>query len=174
MTREFVVADPHWGHEGVCKFLNADGSKLRPWDNAKDMDAAMLDLWNQTVAPKDKVYVLGDWCINRKHIVQPVNGDLILIKGNHDIFKLEEYTKIFRDIRAYHVLGAHRTILSHIPVHTSQLERWRLNIHGHLHGNVVTRKLDGPWELTKPDERYRCVSMERINFKPMLLEEALS
>jgi len=172
-NRVFVAADPHWGHEGVCKFLKSDGSPLRPWDNAKDMDEAMRTLWNETVKPGDKVYVLGDWAINRKHIVQPVNGDLILIKGNHDIFKLEEYTKVFRDIRAYHVLGAHRTILSHIPVHTSQLERWRLNIHGHLHGNVV--KIGGTDnDYDQPDLRFRCVSMEQIGFKPILLDEVLA
>lgn len=179
MTATFLVADPHFGHEGVCKFTYPDGSPLRPWDSAVDMDRDMIELWNQTVAPTDKVYVLGDFCINRKALqtAKLLNGDKILIKGNHDIFKLSEYIDAgFRDIRAYHVLPAQRVILSHIPVHPNQLTRWRGNIHGHLHGNVVMRRGEQPTDdlvWMEPDERYVCVSVEQTSFKPILLDKAL-
>lgn len=164
MPSVYLVADPHWSHHGVCRFLKADGTKLRPWDNPKDMDEAMIDLWNQTVKPKDKVYVLGDWCINRRALdVGPkLNGDKVLIKGNHDIFRLEEYTPTFRDIRAYHVLKGQNVILSHIPVHPGQLNRYTGgNIHGHMHSNSLE------------DKRYLCVSVEQTDFKPILMERAL-
>lgn len=164
MPSVWLTADTHWGHAGVCRFLRADGTKLRPWDNPDEMDEAMVTYWNETVGPKDKVYVLGDWCINRRALAigRRLNGDKVLIKGNHDIFKLEDYTPVFRDIRAYHVLRGPRVILSHIPVHPGQLQRFTGgNIHGHLHSN----KLDDP--------RYLCVSVEHTNFRPILMERAL-
>lgn len=155
MPSTFLVSDTHFGHHGVCKFLKADGSKLRPWDNPEDMDEAMVKLWNETVKPNDKVYHLGDVVINRRAlpILERLNGDKVLIRGNHDIFKLVEYSKYFRDIRGVHVMDG--CILSHIPVHESQARRWRANIHGHLHANT----LDNPW--------YFCVCVEQTEFKPI-------
>jgi len=81
------------------------------------MDEDMIEKWNNVVGPKDKVYHLGDVVINRKAIptLARLNGDKVLIKGNHDIFKLSDYTPYFRDIRGYHVMNNY--ILSHVPVH---------------------------------------------------------
>ena len=78
---DFVVADTHFGHKGVCQFLNEDGSKLRPWKDPVEMDEAMVDLWNETVKPTDKVYHLGDVIINRRAFatVAKLNGDKVLI-----------------------------------------------------------------------------------------------
>lgn len=148
----------------MCTFTRSDGSKLRPWNNTDEMDDELIRRWNDTVRPQDKVYHLGDVVINRKHLhtIGRLNGDLVLIRGNHDIFKLDDYTPYFRDIRAYHVLKGANVILSHIPVHPGQLQRWRANIHGHLHANSLD------------DKRYLCVSMEQIDYTPILLEEALS
>jgi calcineurin-like phosphoesterase family protein len=155
MKETFLIADTHFGHRGVCHFLNADGSKLRPWTDPAQMDNDMVDLWNSVVGPKDKVYHLGDVVINRKALstLSKLNGDKILIKGNHDIFKLSDYVPYFRDIRAYHVLD--NMILSHVPIHGDSKGRFKANIHGHLH----SRKLSDPW--------YKCVSVEQIGFKPI-------
>ena len=168
MPSVFLASDPHFGHWGMCKFLRSDGTKLRPWDTPEEMDEALVKNWNETVKPKDKVYLLGDVVINRRALptVGRLNGDLVLIRGNHDIFKLHEYTQYFRDIRAYHVLNKQRVILSHIPIHAMQMERWRGNIHGHCHANRVMLG-------DVPDARYVCVSMEQINYTPILMEEAL-
>ena len=166
MSKRFVVADTHFGHAGVCKFLRDDGTKLRPWDDPIQMDVDMVELWNETVGPKDTVYHLGDVVINRKALptLGLLNGRKILIKGNHDIFRLEEYTKYFEDIRAYHVVDD--LIFSHIPVHSGSKGRFRGNIHGHLHQRRVLLP-DGtvdPW--------YLCVSVEHTDFKPVELHIA--
>ena len=126
MTRTFLTSDTHFGHAGVCRFLNSDGSKLRPWDNPDDMDEAMIANWNNTVSPNDKVYHLGDVVINRRALktLSKLNGRKVLIKGNHDIFRINEYLEYFDDVRAYHVLNG--LILSHIPVHKDSLARFVL------------------------------------------------
>ncbi len=123
MPNSFFISDTHFGHTGVCKFLRDDGTKLRPWDDPDEMDQAMIENWNKTVRPNDKVYHLGDVVINRKSLktLALLNGDKVLIKGNHDIFKLNEYTEFFRDIRGYHVLNG--MILSHIPIHEETCEK---------------------------------------------------
>jgi calcineurin-like phosphoesterase family protein len=161
MANIFLVSDTHFGHNGVCHFLRADGvTKLRPWDTPEEMDEAMIKLWNDTVRPTDKVYHLGDVVINRKalHTLHRLNGDKVLIKGNHDIFRLDEYTPFFRDIRAYHIMN--NIVFSHIPIHPDSKGRFSGNIHGHLHSN----KMNDPW--------YLCVCVEQTDFKPITLEDA--
>lgn len=171
MPSVFLTSDTHFGHMGVCKFMQSDGvTKLRPWDSPEEMDEAMVKMWNETVKPTDKVYHLGDVVINRKalKILHRLNGDKVLIKGNHDIFRLEEYTPFFRDIRGYHVMNG--MILSHIPVHESNLYRFGTNIHGHTHSNRVTKFEYGQ---DKIDPRYHCVCVEQTDFKPILFEEVI-
>jgi len=167
MPAVFLYADPHFGHQGVCKFLRHDGTKLRPFDNAEQMDAELIQRYNAVVRPKDKVYFLGDVAMRAKemHRVLPqLNGDKVLIKGNHDIFKMDDYTRHFRDIRGYHVMNG--CLLSHIPVHTESLGRFGCNIHGHLHYREVMHN-------QQVDERYLCVSVEHTNYAPILFEDAL-
>ena len=62
-------------------------------NDPNEMDEEMIKRWNETVRPNDKVYHLGDVVINRKALttLSRLNGDKVLIRGNHDIFKLEEY-----------------------------------------------------------------------------------
>lgn len=178
MPATFVVSDTHFGHAGVCKFTESDGvTKIRPWTDPEQMNEDMIRMWNETVRPNDKVYHLGDVVINRKFlpILDRLNGDKVLIKGNHDIFRLEEYTKYFRDVRGYHVLNG--LILSHIPVHADSLARFGCNIHGHLHTNRVMKPVGvnvrtGVVKYGNDiDPRYFNVSVEQIDFRPMLFED---
>lgn len=170
MPATFLVSDTHFGHAGVCRFLRKDGvTKLRPWDDPEEMDEFMVKAWNERVRPNDKVYHLGDVVINRKalKILDRLNGDKVLIKGNHDIFKLSDYTPYFRDIRGYHVMNG--CILSHVPVHVESLGRFGCNIHGHLHEHRVMRRT---WMGRKViDPRYFNVSVEQIDYAPILLED---
>lgn len=171
MPSVFLTSDTHFGHAGVCRFLRADGSKLRPWDSPEEMDEAMVKMWNDTVKPGDKVYHLGDVVINRKalNILHRLNGDKVLIKGNHDIFRLEDYTKHFRDIRGSHVMTG--VLLTHIPVHPQQLYRFGCSIHGHLHSNRVM--MTDQYGVIKVDPQYFSVCVEQTDFKPILFEEVL-
>jgi calcineurin-like phosphoesterase family protein len=161
-----VISDPHFGHVGVTKFLRADGSKLRPWDNVEEMNEVLVDNWNKAVRPFDRVYLLGDATMNRKAlpIFSRLNGDKVLIKGNHDTGKLGDYTPYFRDIRSCVV--RHDMILTHIPVHEMELDRFKFNVHGHLHDHIVMK--DGA-----PDPRYLCVSVEQIDYTPINMDKLI-
>ena len=167
MSKVFLYSDPHFGHMGVCKFMGPDGfTKLRPWDHPDDMDEEMVKRYNDKVGPKDKVYFLGDVVINRRCFptLARLNGDKVLIRGNHDIFRDDEYRRYFRELRAYHVMNG--MILSHIPLHPESLGRFGVNIHGHLHANRVMK--DGV-----VDTRYHSVCVEQTDFAPILFEDVL-
>ena len=181
MPAVFLVSDTHFGHAGVCRFTRADGvTKLRPWDDAQEMDEAMIAAWNERVKPNDKVYHLGDCVINRRAMptLARLNGDKVLIRGNHDIFRDDEYRQYFRELRAYHVMNG--LILSHIPIHEASLGRFGCCVHGHLHANRVMkpRGVDArTGEVLYRDEidpRYYNVSVEQLpDFAPILFEDVL-
>jgi calcineurin-like phosphoesterase family protein len=180
MPAVFLVSDTHFGHAGVCRFMREDGvTKLRPWDDPQEMDEFMIKAWNERVRPTDKVYHLGDVVINRRAMstLARLNGDKVLIRGNHDIFRDDEYRMYFRELRAYHVMNG--LILSHIPVHEASLGRFGCNIHGHLHANRVmkARGVDArTGEILYSDEidpRYWCACVEQTDFAPILFEDAL-
>ena len=180
MPAVFLISDTHFGHAGVCRFTEADGvTKIRPWTDPDEMDEEMIKRWNDTVRPNDKVYHLGDVVINRRSLktLHRLNGDKVLIRGNHDIFRDDEYREYFRELRAYHVMNG--MILSHIPVHEASLGRFGTNIHGHLHTNRVkqTRGVDARTGAVlysdENDVRYHCVCVEQTDFAPILFEEVI-
>ena len=181
MTTTFLVSDTHFGHEKTCTvFKREDGSPLRPFASAEEMDEAMVARWNERVRPKDKVYHLGDVVMSRKflHILGRLNGDKVLIRGNHDIFRDTEYGQYFRELRAYHVMNG--MILSHIPVHEASLGRFGVNIHGHLHASRVKQarginaKTGEVLYSDKIDTRYHCVCVEQTDFAPILFEDVIA
>lgn len=161
MGNVFLISDFHFNHDGICRFTNdTTGQKLRPWDSATEMDEALIDNFNKVVKTGDKTYVLGDVSINKKGIalVGRLNGRKILIRGNHDIFELKDYTPYFKDVRGSHKLDF--TILTHIPIHPLCLPRWcDGNIHGHCHNDII------------PDPRYFNVCVEHIGFTPIAFED---
>lgn len=162
MPNVFVISDTHFGHSNIIAYAN------RPFANVIDMDETMIANWNNVVKPQDKVYHLGDVVINRRFLpsVMPrLNGTKVLIKGNHDIFKLKDYLPWFKDIRAYHKIDW--AILSHIPIHPDQIGRFARNVHGHLHDKRVRLTWDANNAVM--DERYVNVCVEQINYTPVEL-----
>lgn len=160
MAKIFLISDTHFGHSNILTFKRADGSPLREFSSVQEMDETMIDNWNRVVSNSDKVYHLGDLTFsnrNLQEIMPRLNGTKVLIKGNHDNLKLSQYMQFFKDVRAYHVLD--KMLLSHIPVHIDSMKRWGVNLHGHLHSNVIS------------DKRYINLSVEQINYTPIDFEE---
>ena len=192
MTRfvnRFVISDTHFGHTNIwAKFKRPDGKPTRPFTSNEEMDETMIKRWNAKVQPQDTVYHLGDVVINKKylHLVSRLNGRKILIRGNHDIFKDEEYREVgFEQLHGVRVF-VDKFILSHIPLHPDCVtERFKVNVHGHLHTNEVMQKLYSEyhyfdnngkehWEdnsVMRVDPRYLCVSVEHTNYEPLHFDE---
>jgi calcineurin-like phosphoesterase family protein len=102
------------------------------------MDEEMVRRWNEVVKDGDKVYHLGDVVMMRSTLptLARLNGTKRLVRGNHDIFKTKVYLQYFKEIYGVRVLED--MVLTHVPLHPESVtQRWRTNIHGHLHANVV-------------------------------------
>lgn len=184
----FVISDTHFGHTNAWeKFKLADGvTPLRPFTSTEEMDEAMVERWNATVSDNDTVYHLGDVVIARRNLetVKRLKGRKILIRGNHDLFKDKDYYEAgFESLRGCMVFQG-KWIMTHIPIHVESLARFRVNVHGHLHGNQVMRDVRvkkvnrdtrGEWEYydfeTQVDPRYMSVCVEQTNFTPISFEE---
>lgn len=187
----------HSGHKGMVQFARADGSPLRPeWGRVvadgeemsdeeaqrrvEAMDEAMVERWNAIVPKNGKVYVLGDVVINRRAlpILDRLNGKKKLILGNHDLF-LKDYAGYFYEVAAYRVMND--LVMSHIPIHAESVkQRWKANVHGHLHDGRVMKTVyhewsadgqSGVWSEEVIDPRYLCVSAEHTNYAPISLDE---
>lgn len=169
MSNIFFASDHHFHHQNIISFTRDDGSPLRSFRDVDHMNEYMVAQHNRRVKPGDKVYFLGDVALSKTaknlEILARMNGEKILIKGNHDLCKPEQYLQYFKDIRAVHQFDG--MILSHIPLHPESLGRWGVNVHGHTHYRQVL--VPG----TKiPDKRYFCVCMEQLDdYTPISLEE---
>ena len=165
----FFTADMHFGHENMISFVDYNGQKIRPFSTCQECDELMIENWNSMVRPQDKIYVLGDVCFNKNlgdKIMPRLNGKKCLIRGNHDNFKLSWYSLWFYDVRGCHNLENY--LLTHIPVHLDSKARFKMNIHGHLHRNIVYKNEN---EIKVPDVWYRNVCMDYNNYKPVSFEQ---
>ena len=159
----WLISDTHFGHARMLTFVGLDGQRVRPyWDEADVMDEDMVERWNAVVKPQDHVYHLGDVTMHKPKlsIVKRLNGHKRLILGNHDGFDIKAYQQAgFQKIFGSRKLD--NLLLTHIPVHPTSIPHWAAgNVHGHIH----ERDAYGP--------QYLNVSVERINYTPITLEDA--
>ncbi len=188
MSEIFYTSDLHWGHEATCtKFTRNDGTPLRPFSCAQEMDEEMIRRWNATVSPNDKVYVLGDVAMRNQHLktMGRVNGKKTLIRGNHDIFDIRDYLKYFSEVHAIRYPDTREFVMTHIPLHPDSVrERYKYNIHGHLHANRVTIEVertirkyaDGSFDsdvVRVIDPMYLNVCVEHTDYTPISHDEVL-
>lgn len=139
----FFISDTHFGHENMYKFVDYQGNKVRPFNNAQEADEIMIQKWNELVKPTDKIYHLGDVAFKCGHvnsILSRLNGIKVLVKGNHDKLQPQLYLKYFKDIRGtFHIDGNY--LLSHFPIHSDSKSRFVRGLHGHIHTQFVKRPI---------------------------------
>lgn len=154
MIETFFISDTHFGHKKIITY-----EPLRAFNTIDEHDATLVMNWNTVVGKKDIVWHLGDFCFGLRNlqIAGELNGLKKLVLGNHDTYRTEEYLKYFHKV--YGAVEYKGMILTHIPVHPIQLERYKMNVHGHLHANNI----DHP--------RYINVSAEQQNLSPVNIEE---
>lgn len=164
---KFVISDTHFDHQRIIEFVNeATGKRVREFETLEQMNRHIIDLWNATVTDEDTVYHLGDLLFGERYeMLKELKGKKTLILGNHDKAHLTTYYSYFDRVTSGDAVGKY--ILTHVPVHPNQLAphtRFSINVHGHLHEKSVL--LEGSTDL---DPRYRCVSVEQTDYKPILL-----
>ena len=177
MTREiFVASDHHFGHENIIGYCN------RPFPNVDEMNEAMVERHNSVVRDEDIVYFLGDVYFGKrgKGFLRRLRGRKRLVLGNHDDAKDSEIADNFQKILAWRMFPEFGLLLTHVPVyrgifldeHSEERQgKFDLNVHGHLHNKSVMMIKPRTKKTIIEDPRYRCVSVEHINYTPINVEE---
>ena len=88
MGKNFYISDTHFGHQNIIKLDN------RPFKDCDQMENVLVMNWNNNVTSEDTVYILGDFCWldgqEWDRILNRLNGHKILIKGNHDVKRINQ------------------------------------------------------------------------------------
>lgn len=152
----FFIADTHFGHENIIKYEN------RPFQSVEDMDNSLISNWNSVVSNQDQVFLLGDFSMYNKdksvNICRQLNGNKILIKGNHDKKSNQFYFDCgFKTVIEYPIVFQNFWILSHEPMYVNSNMPYA-NIFGHIHNNPMFKSFT--------NQTY-CVSVERIEYTPI-------
>ena len=169
MSNRYLASDHHFAHDKIYGFKDNDGHLIRPWaSSAEEGDEMMIDAWNKEVNKRDTVIHFGDIVVKRTgfKLLERLNGRIILIRGNHDIFPLKDYLPYVADIRGTHKKD--HVILSHYPIHPASIPNWAQGvIHGHTHQNHVLLA-DGT-----RDPRYLNLCVEAVGITPIAWEDAI-
>jgi calcineurin-like phosphoesterase family protein len=155
----FFISDMHFGETALTQANQKDGGKIRrPFADAKEMDQTIIQRWNETVADEDVVWVLGDMVVSGMNKLSLLKGDKKLVAGNIDDLGAVLKSGLFSEITMAAWPTGTGMMLTHIPVHPTQLGK-KHNVHGHTHEDSV------------PDPRYFCVSVDQIDYRPISLEQ---
>lgn len=164
MSQVFFIADTHFGHPNIIQY------EKRPFQSVQEMDTILIENWNKTVNKDDKIYMLGDFAFGNKEyiidIISKLKGYKILILGNHDRSHSLSWWQSsgFNEVINYPVIYEEWFILSHEPLYINNSMPYA-NIFGHVHANPLYQDYSS---------QSFCVSVERINYKPIALDEIIN
>ncbi|HTN99244.1 MAG TPA: hypothetical protein VL068_01110, partial [Microthrixaceae bacterium] len=78
----WFTSDLHLGHNNIIRYC------ARPFSSVDEMDEALVQRWNETVADEDRIWVLGDFALGdigaSLALTSTLRGRKILLAGNHD------------------------------------------------------------------------------------------
>ena len=137
----FLISDTHFGHSNIIKF------ERKEFETIEQHDQAIIRNWNAKITDNDIVYHLGDVGLTRgdylKNIIPKLRGRKILIMGNHDIKNATKQFFLdigFDEVYDHPIYLNSRILLSHEPAREAFENPFIYNIHGHLHGSILTLK----------------------------------
>jgi calcineurin-like phosphoesterase family protein len=162
--KTFFTADPHFSHENIIRYTN------RPFKNAHEMNKTITENWNEVVNQGDLVYVLGDVSMSKEtslfeKILSKLNGNKILILGNHDKLTPWQYLEVGFD-SVHTSLVIDDMFICHDPAMVSCVD-YKKNLVGHIHGL---------WDemISKKGQKLINVGVDVRDFCPIPLEKVNS
>jgi calcineurin-like phosphoesterase family protein len=146
----------------------------RGFSSVEEHDEHIIAKWNDVVSKRDVTYILGDVTMEKKSpyaLLDKLNGRKHVVMGNHD--RRQDVEALLKHVDSVAGMVQYKDIiLTHCPIHPMELDyRFPKNIHGHIHDKQV---MLGGLPIEIPDERYICVSCERVDYTPRTLEELLN
>lgn len=181
MKTQFYIADWHYGHNNILAFDN------RPFKSVDEMNESLIARWNSVVKPGDLVYVLGDmfWCgpLAALPVLDALNGEKFLVKGNHDRCGDQEFQKRFTGIDEYVEVkdNGRDVVLCHypIPCFKNHFYGW-YHLYGHVHNSFEANMTEHDKFLMEELYGKSCAMfnvgamMPYMDYTPRTLDEILS
>ena len=185
MAKVFFTADLHFGHENVIRFDN------RPFETVEEMDAELIRRWNAKVGKGDLVYVLGDMIWKTRNsdaetLIRSLNGQIVLIKGNHDRFLHNAKAKnALAGVKDYDDICVNledgtdrRVVLCHYYIPLYNGHRWQaVHLHGHSHNSeeyLIEESIKQKLRDDGFETRSYNVGCMHWNYEPVTLDEILA
>jgi calcineurin-like phosphoesterase family protein len=153
----YFTSDTHFADPRVLRI------DRRPFASMADHDATLVRYWNETVAPDDEIWHLGDFARgNVEALLSALNGRKHLIIGNNDgpatiqargWASVQHYAELTMD--------GQLLILCHYPFRTwNQMGRKSINLHGHSHGRLTP--MPRQFDVGVDAQGLRPASLDRI------------
>ena len=139
----WVTSDTHFGHTNILSYENRI-EKLKV-STVEEHDQELIKRWNSVVSKDDLVLVLGDFSFLKanktEELIQKLNGDIVLIRGNHDIFLDDKKfnKKLFKAVYDYKETKykGQEIALMHYPIqdfkHQNKETKPAVLLFGHIH-----------------------------------------
>lgn len=126
------TSDLHFDHTNIMKHCN------RPFKYVEEMNEHLIEKFNEVVTGGDVVVIAGDVTLHtntklvNEKFLSRLNGNKIILKGNHDYWLKEKRYLYHKKVDGTHVA------VSHYPMRTWQGQRkGGVNLHGHSHDNLT-------------------------------------
>lgn len=136
---KLFTSDLHAFHKNICKFTNR-----HLVTNTENHEEWLVNLWNSQATQSDLVYILGDISFGKfdqtKEVLQRLQGQKIVIKGNHDNEQNLNRLKYDGVITAWKLydeieIQGVKACLMHYPIASWNRQHYgSLMLHGHSHG----------------------------------------
>lgn len=178
MAKKFYISDWHYDHKNVINFDN------RPFFTIEEMNKELIERWNTTVSAGDIVYVLGDMFWSKGSDALPIldqlNGQKILIKGNHDRCNDTKFRNKFAKITEYMEVDdeGRKVVLCHYPIvcFKNHFYGW-YHLYGHVHNSFEYNMMEKDRSLMENLYDRQCemynvgAMMPWMDYTPRTLDE---
>ena len=168
-ARLLYISDLHFYHHRLCQQMDHRG-----FSGYEEMNSHMIRQWNEKVAAKDDVYILGDFSVARGEatniMLSQLKGKKHLIIGNHDRYLADKAfdRSFFCSVDPYKEIrdNGRKVILSHYPIfcYNGQYSRDKSGkaltymLYGHTHNThdeVLVDRFIAQTRQTRVSSRYR-------------------
>ena len=177
----WFTSDLHFHHNNVIKHCD------RPFSSKEEMTEALIENWNKRVKKREEVWVLGDFSFagieRTREIVKRLNGDIRIVRGNHDKPARQLIEMGFSNVYENHSiwLGGYKVNLSHFPHYPNQTEKENPYLdRRYLHKRIVNDGLPLLHGHTHSEENVRThngleihVGVDAWDYRPVSSNEIL-
>lgn len=176
MANIYFTSDLHLDHTNIIKYCK------RPFIDGRSMTEILIEKWNQQITDNDLVFILGDFLWGKNierlnEVTANLNGKKILIRGNHDGFKNEDYlnagfNKVY-DLFEFNYKEYSFTLCHYQMMHWNCSHYGAIHLYGHQHDKKQYTPNHVAYQQLGMSERKMNVCMDSNNFQLFSINEII-